>query len=71
MSVKKRQKRIWVTDEITRTLTKEFKTSGVTVLNALKFSSYSPQAKKIREKAAVLMNECIKNNQDLMNEFHL
>lgn len=71
MSAKKRQKRIWVTDEVTRTLTKEFKTSGTTVLNALKFSSYSEQAKKIRLKAIELMKEVEKSNSELMSEFHI
>lgn len=68
---KPRQKRIWVTDEITRTLTVEFETSGTTVLNALKFASYSDQAKQIRERAMKLMEENEISNKELMSAFHL
>lgn len=71
MSAKKRQKRLWVTDEVTRELSKEFNTSGTTILNALKFASYSDQAKKIREKAMEKMKSVEKSNAELMNEFHL
>ena len=64
------QKRVWVTDEVTRKLKEEFKTSGTTVLNALKFASYSEQGKKIRERAMVLMQENEASNKHLMKLFH-
>jgi hypothetical protein len=66
----KKQKRIWVTDEITAKLRVEFKVTGVSILNALKFSSYSENARNIRVRAMELMTEVNKNNEDLFNDFH-
>ncbi len=66
----KKQKRIWVTDEITAKLRLEFNVTGVSILNALKFSSYSDNARKIRERAMELMSEVTKNNQELFEDFH-
>lgn len=66
----KKQKRVWVTDDITRKLCAEFTTSNTNVLNALKFSSYSDQAKKIRVRAMELMEKTQEQNQELMQEFH-
>lgn len=67
---KKNQRRIWVTDEITRALTVGFNTSNVTVLNALKFASYSKQALQIREEAMLLMDETVESNRKLMADWH-
>lgn len=66
----KRQRRIWVTDEVTRTLKSEFSTTNASILNALKFASYSAEAKKIRNRAIALMVETQKSNEELMSEFN-
>jgi hypothetical protein len=74
MSTKKgtpRQKRLWVTDEITRELIKEFKTTGTSILNALKFASYSKKASRIRVRAMEKMKDVVESNTVLMSEFHI
>lgn len=70
ISRKPRKKRIWVTDEVTRQLKKDFGITGTSVLTALKFFSYSPQALLIREAAIKKMEEVTINNLELMEEFH-
>ncbi len=66
----KKQKRIWVTNEITSTLQIEFNVTGVAVLNALKFYSFSENALNIRKRALELMALTQKNNQDLYKQFN-
>lgn len=66
---KKRQKRLWVTDEVTRELKQEFNASNQVVLNALKFSSYSEQAQLIRVKAIELMKAVDESNKELFEDF--
>jgi hypothetical protein len=65
---KKKQRRIWVTDEITAQLKSEFDLTGVTVLNALKFYSFSENAQKIRSRALELMDEVQMTNKVLFQE---
>lgn len=71
MSKKKtKQKRIWVTDEVTRELKTEFNQTGTSILQALKFASYSKTAKLIREAAMKKMKDVLSQNEVLMSEFH-
>lgn len=66
---KRTQKRIWVTDEITRQLVKDFEVTGNTVRIALKFYSDSDLSKKIRAAAIKKMEEVMVQNEQLMHEF--
>lgn len=66
----KKRKRIWVTDEVTRTLCSEFETTHTTVLNSLKGFSHSDLAVSIRTKAIHLMEEVMKSNKELIKEFN-
>jgi hypothetical protein len=61
--------RIWVTDEITRTLMAEFDTTGNTVRLALRFISDSELSKKIRNRAIALMEDVNKKNKKNMAEY--
>lgn len=66
---KRTQKRIWVTDEITRQLVKDFEVTGNTVRIALKFYSDSDLSKKIRAAAIKKMEDVMVQNEQLMHEF--
>ena len=57
---------IVVTDNITRQLKKDFGVTNATILNALKFRSFSPQANEIRSEAIRLMDITTIINKDLL-----